>query len=71
MTRVYLSLAKDALLPATPPSPDIVHRSKFIKPKASVYPQRYPRISQFCSRAEELKAFRAAPPIDGVEAPVG
>ena len=36
-----------------------------------VDPRRYPRISEFCSRAEELKAFRAAPPIDGVEAPVG
>jgi glutathione S-transferase len=36
-----------------------------------VDPQRYPSISEFCSRTEELKAFRAAPPIDGVEAPVG
>jgi glutathione S-transferase len=36
-----------------------------------VDPRRYPRISEFCGRAEELQAFRAAPPIDGVEAPVG
>jgi glutathione S-transferase len=31
----------------------------------------YPRLSDFCARAEELPAFRAAPPIDGVTAPVG
>ncbi len=34
-------------------------------------PRRYPRISDYCARAEELPAFRAAPPIDGVTAPVG
>jgi glutathione S-transferase len=31
----------------------------------------YPRISDFCARAEEDHAFRAAPPIDGVTAPFG
>ena len=31
----------------------------------------YPRLSDFCARAEELPAFRKAPPIDGVTAPVG
>jgi len=36
-----------------------------------VDPRRYPRISEFCDRAEGLRAFRAAPPIDGVTAPVG
>jgi glutathione S-transferase len=36
-----------------------------------VDPRRYPRITEFCDRAEDLKALRAAPPIDGVEAPVG
>jgi hypothetical protein len=40
MTRAYLSLAKDALLPATSPRPNIVRRSKFIKPKISVFPRR-------------------------------
>ena len=34
-------------------------------------PRRYPRISELCARAEDLRAFRAAPPIDGVAAPVG
>lgn len=33
--------------------------------------RNYPRISDFAARAEELKAFRAAPGIDGVTAPVG
>jgi glutathione S-transferase len=32
---------------------------------------RYPRLSDFSGRAEELPAFRAAPPIDGVTAPAG
>ena len=31
----------------------------------------YPRLSDFCARAEDLHAFRMAPPIDGVTAPVG
>jgi glutathione S-transferase len=31
----------------------------------------YPRLSDFCARAEQLRAFRMAPPIDGVTAPVG
>ena len=36
-----------------------------------VDPRAYPRISEFSARAEALKAFRMAPPIDGAEAPVG
>lgn len=31
----------------------------------------YPRLADFCGRAEEVSAFRMAPPIDGVTAPVG
>jgi glutathione S-transferase len=31
----------------------------------------YPRLSDFCARAEDVQAFRMAPPIDGVTAPVG
>lgn len=31
----------------------------------------YSRLSDFCARAESLQAFRQAPPIDGVTAPVG
>ncbi len=31
---------------------------------------RHPRLAAFCARAEELPAFRAAPPLDGVTAPV-
>ncbi len=31
----------------------------------------YPRIADFAARAEELKAFRAAPGLDGVTAPIG
>lgn len=30
----------------------------------------YPRLSEFCARAEALPAFRAAPPEDGVTAPL-
>ena len=36
-----------------------------------VDPRRYPQLSDFAARAEELPAFRAAPPIDGVTAPLG
>jgi glutathione S-transferase len=35
-----------------------------------VDPARYPKLAAFCVRAESLPAFRAAPPIDGVVAPV-
>ena len=31
----------------------------------------YPRLSDFCARAEEVREFRMAPPIDGVTAPLG
>jgi glutathione S-transferase len=31
---------------------------------------RHPRLAAFCARAEALPAFRAAPPLDGVMAPV-
>jgi glutathione S-transferase len=31
---------------------------------------RYPNLGEFCARAEALAAFRAAPPRDGVTAPV-
>ena len=31
---------------------------------------RYPKLAAFCARAEGLPAFRAAPPVDGVMAPV-
>ena len=31
---------------------------------------RYPRIAAFCARGEALPAFRAAPALDGVTAPV-
>ena len=34
-----------------------------------VDPAHYPSLAAFCARAEELPAFRAAPPIDGVTAP--
>jgi len=37
----------------------------------SVDLRRYPRLSDFCARAEATPAFRMAPPIDGVTAPVG
>jgi hypothetical protein len=37
MTLAYLSLAKHPLLTATSPSPNIVHRSKYIKPQASAF----------------------------------
>jgi glutathione S-transferase len=30
----------------------------------------YPNLGEFCARAEALAAFRAAPPTDGVTAPV-
>ncbi len=32
---------------------------------------RYPNLGEFCTRAEALAAFRAAPPEDGVTAPLG
>ena len=35
-----------------------------------VDPAKYPRLAAFHARAEQLPAFRAAPPIDGVTAPV-
>lgn len=31
---------------------------------------RYPNLAEFCGRAERLPAFRAAPPEDGVAAPI-
>ncbi len=31
---------------------------------------RHPRLAAFCARAEGLPAFRAAPPLDGVTAPI-
>jgi hypothetical protein len=34
-----------------------------------VDPALYPTLAAFGARAEELPAFRAAPPIDGVTAP--
>ncbi len=36
-----------------------------------VAPARYPRLTALYERAEALPAFRAAPPIDGVTAPIG
>lgn len=35
-----------------------------------VDPSRYPNLGEFCARAEELPAFRAAPAEDGVTAPL-
>ena len=60
---------------ACPTSPSLAPGA-FVRPRSVISPSSsIPNVirdfSEFCSRAEELKAFRAAPPIDGAEAPVG